>query len=140
MGIISIIFIPSAEGQIEQESIFLKYAQLTVRDSNGNLVTYLETTRIMMVEGFRVQDIIYDNSTRIISSEIIQGDGKPQEIITFERHPPTEDHLVTRGITYLNSIIILNTITGYALFPNNAYFLEPDDELTVRWTAIRNLG
>jgi len=136
--VLSIAYIPSIEGQEEDESIRLKYAQVIVRDSDGNLVTYLETTRIIMVEGFRVTDIINHNSTRIISSEINQIHGTPHEIITFERNqPPTEDHLVTRGITFLNKIIILNTITGYALFPNNGYFLEPTDKLTVIWTAIR---
>ena len=136
--VLSIAYIPAIEGQ-EDESIRLKYAQVIVRDSDGNLVTYLETTRIMMVEGFRITDIINHNSTKIISSEINQIDGIPHEIIIFERNPPTGDYLVTRGITYLNSIIILTTITGYALFPNNGYFLEPDDELTVIWTAIRSL-
>ncbi len=135
--VLSIAYIPSIEGQEEDESIRLKYAQVIVRDSDGNLVTYLETTRIIMVEGFRVTDIINHNSTRIIGSEINQIEGIPHEIITFERNPPTEDHLVTRGITYLNKIIILNTITGYAFFPNNGYFLEPTDKLTVIWTAIR---
>jgi len=136
--VLSIAYIPSIEGQEDDESIRLKYAQVIVRDSDGNLVTYLETTRIIMMEGFQITDVINQNSTRIISSEINQIEGIPHEIITFERNQqPTEDHLVTRGITHLNKIIILNTITGYALFPNNGYFLEPTDKLTVIWTAIR---
>lgn len=138
ISVLGITCIPTIQGQNEDDEVIsIKYAQVIVRDSDGNLVTYLESTRITMVEGFQIMDVINQNSTKIISSEINQVNDISQEIITFERNPPTDDHLVTRGKTYLNSIIILNTITGYALFPNNGYFLEPEDELTVIWTAIR---
>ncbi len=138
--VLSIAYIPAIEGQ-EDESIKLKYAQVIVRDSNGNLVTYLETTRITIVEGFRVMDVINYNSTKIISSEINQIDGIPHEIITFEPIPPSYDTDGTRGVTFLHEEVVLDgfSIVGGAWFQHNGFFLEPDDKITVIWTALKPL-
>jgi len=130
----------SAEGQ-EDKSPNMIYAQTIVRDSEGRLVTYLETTRIHVVDSRFIEKIINDNRTIIINSESIEADDKLGKIVTFQPKPLSYDTEGTRGVTFLGEVVldrIFINLVG-AWFENDGYFLEPDDKLTVIWTAIRNL-
>ena len=130
----------SAEGQ-EDKSPNMIYAPTIVRNSEGRLVTYLETTRIHVVDSRFIEKIINDNRTIIINSEITEADDKLGKIVTFEPKPPSYDTEGTRSVTFLGEVVldrIFINLVG-AWFENDGYFLEPDDKLTVIWTAIRNL-
>jgi len=134
------LYLMSAEGQ-EDKSPNMIYAQTIVRDSEGRLVTYLETTRIHVVDSRFIEKIINDNRTIIINSEITEADDKLGKIVTFEPKPPSYDTEGTRSVTFLGEVVldrIFINLVG-AWFENDGYFLEPDDKLTVIWTAIRNL-
>lgn len=133
------LYIVSAEGQAD-ESLDVTYAQTIVRDSEGILVTYLETSRINVVDSSFVEKIINDDTTRIINSETIDSDNKHSSIVIFQPKPPSYDTEGTRGITFLGEIILDKVFINLgAWFQNDGYFLEPDDNLTVIWTAIKSL-
>ena len=86
------------------ESISIEYAQLVVRDSDGTLVTYLETSRISEIDSKRIDESINSDSTKIINSEEVKAYGILQERIIFETEPilyPTESQ---RGVTILGII------------------------------------
>jgi len=65
------------------ESISIEYAQLVVRDSDGTLVTYLETSRIREIDSKRIDESINSDSTKIINSEEVKAYGILQERIIF---------------------------------------------------------
>jgi len=133
------LYFISAEGQ-EDKSPNMIYAQTILRDSEGRLVTYLETTRIHVEDSRFIEKTINDNRTVIINSEIIKTDDKLGKIVTFEPKPPSYNTEGTRGVTYLGEIAWDRIFTNIgAWFQNDGYFLEPDDKLTVIWTAIMNL-
>ena len=129
----------SAEGQ-EDKSTNMIYAQTIVRDSEGRLVTYLETTRIHVVDSRFIEKTINDNRTIIINSESTEADDKLGKIVTFQPKPLSYDTEGTRGVTFLGEVVLDRIFINLgAWFQNDGYFLEPDDKLTVIWTAIRNL-
>ena len=132
------LYLISAEGQ-EDESPNIIYAQTIVRDSEGILVTYLETTRIHVVDSRNVEKMINDNRTIIINSEITEKDEKLSEMVTFEAKLPSYENEGTRSFTFLGEIFLDRIINFGVSFQSDGYFLEPDDKLTVIWTAIRNL-
>ncbi len=138
--IFSIGFYPSyifqAQAENNSESYNLISAQTIVRDSEGRLVTYLETSRIHMVSSNLVQKIINENSTQILNSEIIEINGKIHEKIIFQPKQLTYDTEGTRGINILG-VMSYDRILVAAEFQNEGYFLEPDDKLSVIWTATK---
>jgi len=133
------LYLMSAEGQ-EDKSTNMIYAQTIVRDSEGRLVTYLETTRIHVVDSRFIEKTINDNRTIIINSESTEADDKLGKIVTFQPKPLSYDTEGTRGVTFLGEVVSDRIFIKLgAWFLNDGYFLEPDDKLTVIWTAIRNL-
>jgi len=126
------------EAQEKEKSISIEYAQLVVRDSEGILVTYLETPRIRELNSNRIEESINSDSTKIINSEKIMIEGVLFERIIFEKEPilyPTESQ---RGVTVLGNV---NSGIGRiaATFMNEGYFQLPDDQVTVIWTAVKSL-
>lgn len=130
-------YLMTVEAQ-DDKSLDMIYAQTIVRDSEGKLVTYLETNRIHVVDSKFIEKTINDRTTTIISSEITEADNSLGEIITFQPKPLSYDTEGTRGLTFLGEIIFDKVFSNIgAWFQNDGYFLEPDDDLTVIWTAIR---
>ena len=136
--VLCLVSFTTLEGQEMDESISIEYAQLVVRDSDGTLVTYLETSRIREIDSKRIDESINSDSTKIINSEEVKAYGILQERIIFETEPilyPTESQ---RGVTILGIIKSGIGLIG-ATFMNDGYFHLEDDKITVIWTALKPL-
>ena len=136
--VLCIVSFTTLDAQEKGKSITIEYAQLIVRDSEGSLVTYLETQRIREWSSNRIEDSINSDSTKIINSEKTVIDGVLYERIIFEKEPflyPTESQ---RGVTILGSF--RNGVTSIAAtFMNDGHFQLPEDHVTVIWTALKSL-
>ena len=138
--LMSLVIVSLVEGQTQEKSTSVLYAQTIVRDAEGNLVAYLETTRMNFVDFEQVDRLINDKATKIINSKVIEEDGTVIEIMSFERKPPSYDTEGTRGLTILGDVVLgMKGVNVAAWFQNEGYFLESDDKLTLVWTVIRTL-
>ena len=138
--VIPVLFLASftsLDAQEKGKSITMEYAQLIVRDSEGTLVTYLETPRIREWSSNRIQESINSNATRIINSEKTLIEGVLYERIIFEKEPylyPTESQ---RGVTILG-VSRMGVQSIAATFQNDGHYQLPEDKVTVIWTALKS--
>ena len=124
------------ESESDDNGIRFLYAQSVVRNSNGQLISYLETFRINLIDP--------DGINRIASHEVNSGekefvvteiDGKPHQWIKINRSI-TFDAKTVRATTILGDLID-GKIVPFALFFNDGYNIDAGDELTFRWTVAR---
>jgi len=121
----------------EEKTTKIKYAQLVVRDSEGTLVTYLETSHIRQWSSERIENSINSDSTRIINSEkfLHSKAWLPFERIIFEKEPHLYITESQRGVTILGNSVYRIA----ASFMNEGHFQLPEDHVTVFWSAIRSI-
>ena len=105
--------------------------QLELRDSDGNLRTYIESKKIIAFD-----QLMFNKFFEKQNKEFLIKDGKAYEIIQFQGH--TE----TFGRKHAMSLFILwgpeeNTYKKVLAVAHNSYQVEPGDTLRVFWTIIR---
>lgn len=134
---ISVFPIISIKAQNDNNSIQIIYAQTFVKNAEDNLVSYMESDRIKIVNVERVIRLINDESTKIIDSKIIEVNDQRHELLTFERAPVFYFPELTQGVTFLAEDEPGIRIGAY--FQNDGYHLAPDDKVTAIWTVIMPL-
>lgn len=108
--------------------------QLYLRNSDGQLVGYVEGTRILSIRPLWLDQYLDTQPDK----KIISREGKPYELIHFAKvekfnrfHSIAMYSLqVLEGEQY-ESVLLIN---------HDAYQIEPGDVLSVYWTIIRPLG
>jgi len=113
----------------EDPSLLQVSLQLQLRNSEGQLVTYLEPTgmyirNIAMVHGFL--DTIEDK-------KIIEKNGEKFELIQFDSKAffSTTKQIATYGMFYKGTHVLL--------FRHDGYITSPGDTLDISWKIIRTI-
>jgi len=105
--------------------------QLELRDSDGNLLTYIESKKIVAIDQLRFNKYFEKQY-----KEFLIKDGKAYEIVQFQA--PTE----TFGRKHAMSLYVLweqeqDTYKQVLAVAHNSYQTEPGDTLRIFWTIIR---
>ena len=133
--LLGITFVSSSYAQ-NDESVRIIFGQLIVRDSNDNLIAYLESSDIRNWDDELIEKSMAD--AKIISSEKTSIEGRLYEKIIFEKRPIPYVTESQRGVTILG---VIGYGVGHfgASFMNDGYFHLEDDKITAIWTALRLL-
>lgn len=119
---------------LESKKIYL-FAQVEVRDSNDNLVAYLEATKITVLDLGKLSQLL-DQSSRIQKSTITL-DGKNYELIKGT------GVVVHSSPTVVSKNVILNNLGGSSQVlveaDHDGYPVVTGDKVTTTWTIIRPL-
>jgi len=116
--------------EAEKKDLPQVIVQLQLRNSEGQLVSYIEATQIISINSF-----LLDQYLDTKPSQIIEKDNQNFELIQWQE--PTEK------IDYFHSMSIVNLIPrendfGLVLsIIHDAYQVEPGDTVAVYWTIIR---
>ena len=130
------IFSSEAFAQTSQpeDNIFTMFVQVTVRNSDGDLITYMESSKLYDVD----KKIINDSLDHISSSG---------EIPIFELHDTKFQVFIIQTTTEFDSytmytnafynVTIDEQTYSTARFTFDSYLTSPGDEATVYWTIAR---
>ena len=130
------IFSSEAFAQTSQpeDNIFTMFVQVTVRNSDGDLITYMESSKLYDVD----KKIINDSLDYISSSgEIPIFELNDTKFKVFIIQTTTEfDSYTMYTNAYYDVTIDEQTYPG-ARFTFDSYLTSPGDEATVHWTIAR---
>ena len=106
--------------------------QLVLRDSDGNLVTYVEGVQIIMINPLKFNEFIDNQSHK----EFLIKDGKPYEIIQWQGKTENfnKRHAYSQFILWAND---QGEFKKVLLVRHDSYQSQPGDILSVYWTIIR---
>ena len=130
------IFSSEAFAQTSQpeDNIFTMFVQVTVRNSDGDLITYMESSKLYDID----KKIINDSLDQISSSVKIPifelNDTKFQVFII---ETATEFDSNTMYTNALYNVTIDEQTYSTARFTFDSYLTSPGDEATVYWTIAR---
>lgn len=121
---------------IDNNEISFIYAVSVVRNSDGDLVSYLETSRIKIVDPEMLNNILdYEVNFGGKNVVITEFNGVQHEWIKFSR-PQTFNENTVRSTTALGDIIDGQPKLA-AIFTHDGYSIAIGDELTIMWTVAR---
>jgi len=129
------VFTSEAFAQASQpEDIFFMFIQVTLRNSDGNLVTYMESSKL-----FDVNKKIINNSLDHFSSSM--------EIPIFELNNAKFQVFIIESVTEFDSstmfanayynVTIDDRTYSAARFQFDGFLTSPGDEVTAVWTIVR---
>ena len=140
LGIFSIIvfsiFSSEAFAQTSQpeDNIFTMFVQVTVRNSDGDLITYMESSKLYDVD----KKIINDSLDYISSSgEIPIFELNDTKFQVFIIQTTTEFDSYTMYTNAFYNVTIDEQTYSTARFTFDSYLTSPGDEATVYWTIAR---
>ncbi len=126
------IFIPAAS--YAETPNLIVFVQIKVRDSSGNLVSYMESTKITLVNATMLTQLL-DQGSPVMEKKIMQSGGQKFEVIKVN------DTIVQPSQTVVSKNIISATdgknshIVIYA--DHDGYPVVKGDTTTAYWTIIR---
>jgi len=108
--------------------------QLQLRNSDGQLVAYVEATKILRINS----DLLNEYLDTLPSKKAITIDGKNYELFQFQRR--TETFVKTHSMALFDlKVLPIDGTSRTALTMNHdAYQVEAGDKISVFWTVIRN--
>lgn len=117
-----------------QQSNLAIYLQAKIQDSNGNLVGYLESARVAILDAVKLNKLIDENAGTFHKSIITIG-GQKYEMI---KASPVVIHN-SSTIVSQNIISVSNGKTSQVLAfaSHDGYPVVPGDRVTIHWTIIR---
>ena len=128
------VFTSESFAQTPPSDIFFIFVQVTLRNSDGNLVTYMESNKLIDVN----EKIINDSLDQFSSS---------MEIPIFELNDTRFQVFIIETITEFDSttmfanahyyVTIGERIYSGAQFSFDSFLTSPGDEATVVWTIAR---
>jgi len=128
------VFTSESFAQTPPSDIFFIFVQVTLRNSDGNLVTYMESNKLIDVN----EKIINDSLEQFSSS---------MEIPIFELNDTRFQVFIIETITEFDSttmfanahyyVTIEERIYSGAQFSFDSFLTSPGDEATVVWTIAR---
>ena len=107
--------------------------QLQIRNSEGQLVSYIEGTQIIRINSFLLNQYLDTKPSQIIekdnqSFELIQWQGQTEKVDNF--------HSMSIFILWVPRVNDFGSALGII---HDGYQVEPGDTLTVYWTVIRSI-
>ena len=130
------IFSSEAFAQTSQpeDNIFTMFVQVTVRNSDGDLITYMESSKLYDVD----KKIINDSLDYISSSgEIPIFELNDTKFQVFIIQTTTEFDSYTMYTNAFYNVTIDEQTYSPARFTFDSYLTSPGDEATVYWTIAR---
>ena len=128
------IIMPVGESYAQTQNNMVVFAQIRVQDSGGNLVSYMEVTRITIPDVAKLNQLLDQNSAVFSKNIITDGDQK-LEIIK------ATDVVVHRSATIVSQNLISATngqrSEVLAIADHDGYPVVPGDKVSVYWTIIR---
>jgi len=118
------------ETSIEEGQIYI-IIQMQIRDSNENLVGYIETDRITVQNLEELSGILDDMSTNLENTKIITIDDKKYQVIVVEDNAK---HLFD---AFLSISHITNNDESIAYVNYNGFQIRAGDSVLTTWTMIR---
>ena len=117
-----------------QQTVLGVYAQVAVYDSSGNLVSYIETDRVKVVDPQEFNQLINSN-INLFQKSLISIGGQNLEILKVN------DSTVHDSPTIVSiNLITLNTANGkqnLVIADHDGYPVVTGDKVTTYWTIIR---
>lgn len=137
IGFILLFSTGSSFAQTPQESVLGIYAQIVVQDSSGNLVSYLETSHVTILNAEQFNNLIDQNINKFQVSQI-DVSGQELQMLKVNQSLVHSSRLIIS-----QNVISLDTPSGpqdlvYAA--HDGYPVVPGDKVTTYWTIIRTLS
>ena len=137
VGILVSLVASNAYGQdtTEQKQIYI-YVQIFVRNSDGNIVTYLTSDRFTIVN-YNALDAFLDHEVQVSSVTVYDVGNNKFQLIQRQKsiHP---DRIEFVASTVLDVVDDTGT-QRLARFANDGYYVMPGDTITQVWTFFRQL-
>lgn len=131
--VVSISIIPG-NSYAQTQNNMVVFAQIRVQDSGGNLVSYMEVTRITIPNVAKL-NLLLDQNSAVFSKSIITDGDQKLEIIK------ATDVVVHRSATIVSQNLISATngqrSEVLAIADHDGYPVIPGDKVSVYWTIIR---
>ena len=133
------ILIPTAGTSLAQtvgppQQVIGIYAQVEVQDSSGNLVSYLETSRVTIVHPEKINQMI-DQNMEEFQSSIINVGGQNLEILKAnETVVHTYPTIVSQNLISMKTPSGIETLVSAN---HDGYAVLKGDKVTTYWTIIR---
>jgi len=102
---------------------------MQLRNSEGQLITYIEPTTMYILNLQRVHEFLDTKENK----EIIEKDGKMFEVIQYEQKFSFIEtkQIATFGMHYKDGFVLL--------FRHDGYLTAPGDTLDVSWKIVRTI-
>lgn len=120
-----------------QEHLLGIYAQIVVQDSSGNLVAYLETSRVTIVNTVRLNQLIDQNMAQFQASQISVAGQDLQMLKATESIVHSSPVIVSQNLI---SVKTSNGVEALVYADHDGYPVAPGDKVTTYWTIIRALS
>jgi len=134
--ILTLGFTPNTytQSQVEFNNNLTIYAEIVVRNSEGQLVTYLESDRVV-IENLEELHNVLDEETRAGTDPIIDVNGKINQLIkrSYLYNFETEIVYSTTSLSYDKDGFISRVI----YWDHDGYPVDKDDKMTITWTILR---
>jgi len=133
--ILASIYVGDSYGQRQQQVAASEHPslpevslQLQLRNSEGQLITYIEPTTMYIINIFLVHEFLDTKQ-----SQIIEKDGQMFELIQYEQTVKfsTTKQIASYGMVYKGMFPIM--------FRHDGYLTSPGDTLDVSWKIIRTI-
>jgi len=107
--------------------------QLILRNSDGQLVSYIEGTNILQIDPV----LLNKHLDSLSSNKTITIDGKNYELFQWEARSETFSKTHSMGLYILKVLSIDDKYKSAMLINHEAYQVEPGDTISVYWTIFR---
>jgi len=113
----------------EDPSLYEVSLQLQLRNSEGQLITYLEPTTMYILNIYRLHQFLDTKENKTI----IEIDGEMFEVIEYQQRFRFTDtrQIATLGMWYIDSFPLL--------FRHDAFLTSPGDTLDASWKIVRTI-
>lgn len=133
LALLSVVFLVPQHSYAQSSQLAI-FVQIKVQDSNGNLVAYLEPSRITVTNLVALNQLLDSNSPVFQKSFVTNGQLK------FEVIKATDEYVHRSG-----TIVSQNFMSSYngktaqvvVLANHDGYTVVPGDKVTSYWTVIR---
>ena len=117
-----------------EDDIFFMFVQVTLRNSDGNLVTYMESNKFFDVNKKIVNDSL-DHFSSSMEIPIFELDGAKFQVFLIESTTEFDSSTMFANAYY--NVTIDDRTYSAARFQFDSFLTSPGDEVTAVWTITR---
>ena len=130
------VFSSEAFAQISQpeDGIFFMFVQVTLRNSDGNLVTYMESNKFFDVDKKIINDSL-DHFSSSMEIPIFELNNTKFQIFIIESTTEFDSSTMFTNVYY--NVTIDDRTYSAARFQFDSFLTSPGDEVTAVWTIAR---
>lgn len=128
------LMVPVGESYAQTQNNLAIFAQIKVQDSDGNLISYLEVTRIAIVNIAKLTQML-DQDSPVFTKSFVTNGAQKFEVIKVN------DTIVHQSATIVSQNMISSTNGQHseilAIADHDGYPVVKGDKVTGYWTIIR---